>query len=89
MVHHLPATQAPGVASEIMWIIRAGTSDDDDVDSSRNPLAIVLSKLEEQTDPLESEDTRPICIGLGKWRVVITKTQEVEFRDGTETEGVE
>ena len=62
--------------------------------------SIVLSKSEEQTDPLESDDTQPICIGLWddidftrrglrKWRVVMVKRQEVGFRDSTETEGVE
>ena len=38
-VHHLSATQAPGVVSEIMRTIRANACDNDDIDSSKKPFS--------------------------------------------------
>ena len=72
-----------------MWTISASTGDNYGIDSSKKPSGIVLPKLGEQTDPLESEDTRPVYIGLGKWRVATATTQGAEFWDGTVTEGTE
>ena len=43
-IHHLPITQAPRVVSETMQAIRANTSGNDDIDSSKNPSAIVILK---------------------------------------------
>ena len=56
-----------------------------------------VSKSEEGADPLESEDAQPVRIGLGddiglvqrglgRWRVAIAQTQEIEFGGAAERE---
>lgn len=64
-VHHLPAAQAPGVVSEIMLTSRVNTGGNDDIDPGKEKTLSDRSlEVEEQTDPLESEDAWPICFGL-------------------------